>query len=397
MGGGLDSQPAEGHQLPNIAMLVEQNQTMLRTIMQMQQRIDEQQAAFQAGAAAPIAAAPHVGGPARPRMPWPEWDGNLELLPTWKNQVAIKIRNDPLALPDPEGIVNLIYQNLPTTHRARVVGWLSREETRVLGPGEGRWDYMRFLNHIMERCGDPEAAKVAARKLHALRQGRFQPFREFLQEFETLQSKAEAGSEIWPDSVKVRMLEYALNSELSDRMITVRDAPPDNFAGYTAVVSEIASRLEAKESRALVSENNAARKSFFLPTPGSQAAALARRPAATTGVDADGDTVMTGHFLAAFRAGQASRNGHANNRAYNNNAGGNTNRNNLPRAPWRTDDEWQSLRDRGLCTRCLGANHDTRRCPNMRAPIRVARVAAPNAGPTEAVAHTEEGADEEDF
>ena len=66
---------------------------------------------------------------------------------------------------------------------------------------------------------------------------------------------------------------------------------------------------------------------------------------------------MTDHFLAAFRAGQASRNGHGNNRANNNNnnnAGGNTNRNNLPRAPWLTDDEWQSLRDRGHCTRCLG-------------------------------------------
>ena len=44
MGGGLDGQPAGGHQLPNIAMLVEQNQTMSRAIMQ--QRIDEHQAAF---------------------------------------------------------------------------------------------------------------------------------------------------------------------------------------------------------------------------------------------------------------------------------------------------------------------------------------------------------------
>jgi hypothetical protein len=133
----------------------------------------------------------------------------------------------------------------------------------------------------MERCGDPEAAKVAARKLHSLRQGRLQPFREFLQEFETLQSKAESGAEVWSDSLKVRILEYALNTELSDRMITVRDAPSDNFAGYTAVVLEIASRLEARESRALGSEDDAAHKSFFLPTPGSQATVQARRPAIT--------------------------------------------------------------------------------------------------------------------
>jgi hypothetical protein len=264
MGGGQDPDlQAQAHAQANLAALLAQMREELGTQIRNEIRAELAAAQLQPQVQLPPVAAVGPPGAGRAKMKWPSWEGNTELLPVWRQQILAKLRNDPTTLPDREAIVVTIQGLLPVSHQPRTVGWISREATRPLAMNEERWDHSSFLAYIVERCGDPEAATVAARRLDLLRQGRRQPFREFLQEFEVLQAKAESAGEVWTDGSKVRALQKTLNADLSSWMVSVRDAPAQDYTGYTKVVSDVAGRAEALPGRTLVNENDVARRSYF--------------------------------------------------------------------------------------------------------------------------------------
>ena len=105
-----------------------------------------------------------------------------------------------------------------------------------------------FLTYITERCGDPEAANVALQKLTLLRQGEYQYFRDYLQEFEILQVRAEDG-QVWPDVIKINYLRQTLCRELQNRLVSVPNQPLGDYTQYVNLVADVASRLEALPER----------------------------------------------------------------------------------------------------------------------------------------------------
>jgi hypothetical protein len=319
---------------------------------------------------------------ARPRMKWPEWTGTPELLPVWKTQVLAKIRNDVGNLPDAEGVIMTIQQLLPANQQARTAGWLTRESNRALEPGETRWDSTRFLAHVMERCGDPEAANVALRRLTLFRQGDYQYFREFLQEFEVLQVRAE-GTQIWPDAVKVNYLQQTLAKELLDRLVSVPNQPTDVYAQWVNLVADIAGRLEALPDREQARRSAPAlQKSYFLGETnrpsGPNAQYGGQHGSVQSGghlVDADGDIAMqVSRLIAAFGRGNSN-----NNRPRGRGGQGRGRGGGKPRAPWRPHDEFRRLLQRGACTRCTQIGHQATDCPTYRSALRPSQQVPVNA------------------
>jgi hypothetical protein len=242
--------------------------------------------------------------------------------------------------------------------------------------GERRWDAAAFLNHVIDRCRDPQAAKVAMRSLERLRQGRYQPFREFLQEFEVLQSKAETNGRPWNDEMKILALERTLHEDLQAYLVGLEDQPNDDYGAYTRRVSALAARLEAVPGRELGADL-AARKSY-MATISSGPGPLAPTTATAGLVDADGDTIMINRIAAAMQrlgigALGNNNNGGRNRRGRPGNHH-NPNRAELPPAPWRPETEFRALIARGVCSRCTRPGHVSRSCPTYRPPFRVNNV-----------------------
>jgi hypothetical protein len=307
-------------------------------------------------------------------MKWPEWSGDTELLPIWRSQVLAKLRNDADALPDGEGVVMMIQQMLPTAQQPRTSGWIQKEPTRFLAHGETIWDPRRFLAHVIERCGDPEAASVALRKLVLLRQGEHQYFRDFLQEFEVLQARAE-GTQVWPDAVKVNYLRQSLGREIQNRLVSVPSQPLDNYGEFVKVVADVSGRLEALPERESARRATPRlQKSFFADRVGQTGSTTAGAGHAHDTIptrDPEGDVVMQiSRLLAGLSPGNRGRGG------------------GKPKAPWRPREEFRRLLDSGACTRCTRAGHQSRECPTFAAAPR------PNGTPRQAAGLNAVGATE---
>ena len=145
-------------------------------------------------------------GPAPARtMKWPIWEGHQEDLDDFLLAVQVKVDLDRGVMPD-RALVMSIQQQMPRDKRANVSDWIQREATRDLAPGEERWNPHRFIAHIASRCGDPLAAVTARRQLSLFRQGRYQPFGAFLQEYEVLAGKAEVKGAAWPNERRIEQL-----------------------------------------------------------------------------------------------------------------------------------------------------------------------------------------------
>ena len=157
---------------------------------------------------------------------------------------------------------------------------------------------------------------------------------------------------------------------MANWMVPIPNAPLQNYAAYTGVVSDLAARAEAVPGRPVVADTDITRQSYLVSEAAVGAPAYpAARQAAM--VDGDGDTVMINRIVAAIRATQV---GPRNGRGRNAGRGGGGRNDHLPRAPWRPDVEYQAMVARGVCTRCGQNGHIPRDCTTMRAPLRVAQV-----------------------
>ena len=70
-----------------------------------------------------------------------------------------------------------------------------------------------------------------------------QPFREFLQEFEVLQGRAESGGRSWSESTKIMALAKTLHPDLAYQLINVRGQPTDDYDAYVKMVADISANV----------------------------------------------------------------------------------------------------------------------------------------------------------
>ena len=363
MGGGLDG-PANDKRARALALL-SADPAYLRNALRAQGLDIVERGA--GNVPPPLAPAPTPIADAyrRPRAVcrWPDWNGNTETLAVWRSQVRSKLRNDAGALPDAEGIIHAIQGLIPDAVQPRTLGWIINEEKRVLGVGEERWNSDAFLDHIVARCGDPQAAQSAARDLDQLWQGRFQPFRAFLQEFEVLQTKAESDGLPWTDGSKVLALGKTLHPDLTFHLIGQRGQHRHDYNAYVQMVAEIAGQLEARADRkaAALTEPAAQRSNMVYTEQGFTNVVTA--PLAASTLDVDGDTIMLNRIIVALQnAGFAPRGGRGGR------GRGGQGRDDRPRAPWRSREDYQAFLAQNRCPRCTRPGHIGSDCPTFRSP-----------------------------
>ena len=297
-------------------------------------------------------------------MKWPVWTGKVDQLRVWRLAMESKLANDRDILPDAPGVIYTIQAQLPQEQQSRTSDWITREAAKEAPT----WDPLAFLDHVMTRCGDPQAAKVAERSLQTLRQGKFQPFQEFVQEFEILLSKAEGSGAACPDHIKISTMERAL--DLSDRLVGIVDQP-DGYFAWVEFVRKVAARHEAhpqRMARAKVAPAyqlrscQEASRGGGQPLPQNTSAAGGRSSQQQAPeVDQDGDIMMrVDQLVAASLQRQSNGQFRATRSSSNNKNNKNTNNDNRPRARWRTDAEMQRLRETRACHRCTQPGHAAR-------------------------------------
>ena len=141
-----------------------------------------------------------------------------------------------------------------------------------------------------------------------------------------------------------------MNAELLNWLVPIANAPVQNFAAYTNLVSNLAGCAEAIPGRPMVADTDPSRRSFFVGD------VTGRNPAGPTTtyhgtLDGNGDTIIINRIVAAARALQEERRsgrGNGTPRAGSGRSGrGNNER---ERAPWRPQVEYQAMVARGVCT-----------------------------------------------
>lgn len=283
----------------------------------------------------------------RSTMKWAEWNGNTENFASWIQHNRSKLRNDVGSLPDNEGICSEIVATIPDFKRPRVLEW------HKTGGPDRSWDPHAFLDHIKLRFEDKESRKKSAQRLSKLRQGKYQCFAEYLQDFEVLLGKAEGMG--WPDYLKINTLEESLNSKFKSCVVPL--ALPENYDAWVTEVTRIANRYEAMTDWCPRNAKADDKQSYFtgeerVNKVDVRTLAQEERPV----VDGEGDTIMSGinkiQALIASLQNVKSNDRHRPKRY-------------LPPAPWRSKEEFEKLRQDGKCVRCCQTGHAWRECPSF--------------------------------
>ncbi|KAI0991236.1 hypothetical protein K3495_g16951, partial [Podosphaera aphanis] len=132
-----------------------------------------------------------------------------------------------------------IYQSIPEPQRQRI-----RNHWMKCG-AERNYNWKEFLVKCNEAYFDKVGAEKAERKLHSMKQGEAQIFRQFLQEWE-LQFEYAGGHE-WPEKLKVKQLRRSISEKLLDK-IDVLKLPKDNYHDWVEAVAEVASNMEMRDN-----------------------------------------------------------------------------------------------------------------------------------------------------
>ncbi|RKF76704.1 putative eka-like protein [Golovinomyces cichoracearum] len=272
-------------------------------------------------------------------MKWAEWNGSTKNFASWLQHNRSKLRKDVDSLPDNEGICAEIFATVPDFKRSRVLEW------HKIGGPDRSWDLYAFLDHIKLRFEDKESRKKSAQRLSKLRQGKYQCFAEYLQDFEVLLGKAEGMG--LPDYLKIKRLEESLSSKFKSCVVPL--ALPENYDAWVIKVTRIANRYEAMTDWYPRNVKADDKQSYF--TGEEQANKVDVRTLAQEGrpvVVREGDKIMSGinkiQALIASLQNVKSINSHYPKRR-------------LPVAPWRIKEEYEKLRQDGKCVRCCQTGH----------------------------------------
>ena len=127
------------------------------------------------------------------------------------------------------------------------------------------------------------------------------------------------------------------------------------YESWVSRVRQIAARVEAMNSYR-PNSSKLQTGTFFIPGRGTVVPHLSNSSAKQPLSDPDGDTIMGGvnALTAANAKGRNKGQKHSQVK---------------PRAPWRSQDEFRKLLDKGLCTRCGKPGHGSFKCQKYRPAI----------------------------
>jgi len=283
---------------------------------------------------------------------WPEWDGRAESLRSYLFELKVKKEEDRPLLGTNRSICLKMLSTLPKDKKCQVDSWFEN------GGDDGKYDWVKFLDHFKELFEDKQALLTAGKELIRLKQGVRQPFYQFVRQFEL--KIAQCGGEKWDSLMKIVHLNNSLNEELEKALIGIDLPPLDNYYQWRDKVSEVAGRLESYQARPLETRTPIGPLNLSHSSAGK-----------TTSRDADGDILMTGvNALLTMLNKSNTSNDVGALLAGLGNLPHNRSKDNRPRAPWRSQQDFLKLVSDGVCTRCAKSGHLSKDCPTFRSALR---------------------------
>lgn len=283
-----------------------------------------------------------------------KWDGEPLTWPTHYQLLRVQCQVYLPFLVTEIAICMKIYESIPEPQRQRIRNyWIQCGRSQCY-----KWE--EFLSECNKVYFDKVAAEKAEAVLYSMKQGEAQIFRQFLQEWE-LQLEF-AGGYDWPDTFKIKQLRRSISEKLLDKTDVLR-LPKDNYTAWVETIAEVASNMEMRDNFARRGEPQVTqfttRQTVHQTNPSSTL-----QTSTQTGVDYEGDTIMGGMKIDLKQLTEVI----AVLNAHNNNRGSGNNSKKKP-APWRTEEEMISLRERKLCLRCEKPGHISRYCKKLGPPI----------------------------
>jgi hypothetical protein len=216
---------------------------------------------------------------------------------------------------------------------------------------------------------DCDAETKTLTKLHQLRQGGKQKFEDFRQQFEQLTAQART---IAPQgSSKIAVMKEALNRSLLDTLVPIQPqlSIPD-YDKYVDTVQKVATAFEATPQfhRPMGSTTH------YLGGRAHQSPEGYSKSAAAPGDEVDMDVDIKMADINALIA--IAVNMFMKGKTLVAVAGSFSRQDKSPRAPWRTQAEFNSLVQAGKCARCKKTKHNPQNCDFQAAKQPAAQVAA---------------------
>ncbi|KAI0996391.1 hypothetical protein K3495_g11789 [Podosphaera aphanis] len=251
---------------------------------------------------------------------WPEWDCAQNTYSVYIDMLSTKIDEDWEILGGHKAVCNEIMNTIPADCRLRVSHWFS------CGGPKRNWDYKKFIEHLNENLEDKTSTRTASFTLAKMRQGKYQPFSEYLRDFEYTLAQAKGLN--WEDRIKFNDLYRGLNDRLTRALFPNEVSERD----YTLFVNQQPQSL----TRTIFDENYSAPRNS---TVGNREALGSSCESNSTMLDSEEDTLMSGvngisieKLAALVNAVNAKSNGQESNK------------NERPPAPWRSPEEFSALR-----------------------------------------------------
>jgi hypothetical protein len=147
--------------------------------------------------------------------------------PAWKTLIEMKLRTDAEAIGDAQDQFAYVFTRLEK------LAW--KNASTYVRSHQGTGTPGSLLAYLEQMYGDPNARARAARRLYQMRQPDDMAFRKFLPRIE--REFADAGALAWPDEAKRQILLGALNSTMTQSLMS-RGVPP-TFLGLIDRLHEI--------------------------------------------------------------------------------------------------------------------------------------------------------------
>jgi hypothetical protein len=165
-----------------------------------------------------------------------EFDGTRSKFDGWEIEARNKVKTDGKAMGSEMDQLRYIFARLRSNARNMCLAFVRAKEEEGSGTG------IQLLDYLACTYSDPNRQKKALNNLYTIKQKTQESFARFLPRFET--ELANAGALSFDNTIKISLLENALNHSMQERLVSVFPVPTE-YNAFTSLLQTIGSRLDA--------------------------------------------------------------------------------------------------------------------------------------------------------
>jgi hypothetical protein len=168
-----------------------------------------------------------------------EFDGTRSKFDGWEIEARNKVKTDGKAMGSEMDQLRYIFARLRSNARNMCLAFVRAKEEEGNGTG------VQLLDYLACTYSDPNRQKKALNNLYSIKQKTNESFARFLPRFET--ELANAGALSFDDTIKISLLENAINQGMQERLVSVFPVPT-RYNAFASLLQTIGSRLDALQT-----------------------------------------------------------------------------------------------------------------------------------------------------